>query len=682
MLNWYDWHTVNERLQGRLYALTRGKPFRLRLDPKFPTGYCDLENKIVGINPLAFNDVFTADGLDGAELDEANFLMSRALTGHEALHTEYTDSQALREACHNPATKHLWNILEDARIEGIGAEQSHVSRLLFKLLRRSLVAEMPEFTDPDCTDPGSWFYLLMRWRCGLRIPEISDEARKLWRQVRTIAENSLYARDSWDVLTSAREIAKITGIGKRKPKSQTQKDMENVMNKASSGMNGSSRPKANPRQKPEPKPDDTDETNDDQQSQPDSDQNQQSGSSNSDSQPDDNSDDQSRGAGSDQDDTEAASDNDEDSVDPESDPSSQDSSGNRDDADGDDTTRSQDKGDDQSDGISSPDDIDDDDGDQSQPQAAVANPSDADDNDSDEDAGENPEDLKDLLKSVGDQVRDKLSDVVPQGNPQELLVAGARDGRKPAIVAAPYMDLLDKAMPIAQELERELKGEDPKAVQGPSRHAGRFKARYYVRDAEQPFAQVRYHGMKTPQMALTLILDRSVSMEANIDDLRIMAMAIYLVCEKLRIPLAIWVLEGQVHLKRFDEWGPHVLAKIAGIEANTYTTMMPTILDACAELVKRPEMLKQVILIHDGSPGDSQAVTDWSHQISDFGLFCMYIMPEQQYTEIYHPNRRRFDEVLSGLFGARRYAVAKVKDMSKFWCSHIRTKRKAYSVPV
>ena len=41
-MHWYDWHTVTERLQGRAYALTRGGPYRVILDPGTPTGVCDL----------------------------------------------------------------------------------------------------------------------------------------------------------------------------------------------------------------------------------------------------------------------------------------------------------------------------------------------------------------------------------------------------------------------------------------------------------------------------------------------------------------------------------------------------------------------------------------------------------------------------------------------------------------
>ena len=89
-MNWYDWHTVTERLQGRSYALTRGRPYRVVLDPATHTRTCDFTNKHLLINPNLFSDVLENMGFSGAKLDEANFLVSRAITGHEALHVLYS----------------------------------------------------------------------------------------------------------------------------------------------------------------------------------------------------------------------------------------------------------------------------------------------------------------------------------------------------------------------------------------------------------------------------------------------------------------------------------------------------------------------------------------------------------------------------------------------------------------
>ena len=50
-MHWHDWHTVTERLQGRAYALTRGQPYRVVLDPGTETGVCDFSQKRIGLAP-------------------------------------------------------------------------------------------------------------------------------------------------------------------------------------------------------------------------------------------------------------------------------------------------------------------------------------------------------------------------------------------------------------------------------------------------------------------------------------------------------------------------------------------------------------------------------------------------------------------------------------------------------
>lgn len=100
-------------------ALTRGRPYKVILDPNTPTGCCDFTNKQILINPNLFSDAFEQMGFAGAKLDEANFLVSRAITGHEALHTLYSDPAVVLSASSNPDLKMALNLLEDAKIEKI-----------------------------------------------------------------------------------------------------------------------------------------------------------------------------------------------------------------------------------------------------------------------------------------------------------------------------------------------------------------------------------------------------------------------------------------------------------------------------------------------------------------------------------------------------------------------------------
>lgn len=145
-MHWYDWHTVTERLQGRSYALTRGRPYKVVLDPLTPTGVCDFTNKRISINPSLFDDVFRKRGLSGDALDRANFLVSRAVTGHEALHVVYSDPAVAHAASSSPLLKTVMNLLEDARIEKIGSEISHVSKVLFRFVNKIAAGDMETFT--------------------------------------------------------------------------------------------------------------------------------------------------------------------------------------------------------------------------------------------------------------------------------------------------------------------------------------------------------------------------------------------------------------------------------------------------------------------------------------------------------------------------------------------------------
>lgn len=74
----------------------------------------------------------------------------------------------------------------------------------------------------------------------------------------------------------------------------------------------------------------------------------------------------------------------------------------------------------------------------------------------------------------------------------------------------------------------------PRASTAADRYSGRFKARYYIRNAEALFAKKKNIGIARA-------------------------------CDELDIPLDIWVLEGVANIKSFDEHGPQVYARIAGI---------------------------------------------------------------------------------------------------------------------
>lgn len=167
-------------------------------------------------------------------------------------------------------------------------------------------------------------------------------------------------------------------------------------------------------------------------------------------------------------------------------------------------------------------------------------------------------------------------------------------------------------------------------------------------------------------------------MEDVQEELRVMSMAITMACETLQIPLSIWALEGQVHIKSFDEHGPQVLAKLAGIKAETLTRVMPTIRDAAKELSARPETLKQIVMVHDGMPSDRTDFIEWRTGLRDIGMFCMFIVQQAGY-EAYRQAPEQLRENMDSLIGPRSYAIAPVSDIAKHWCSFVRNTRNRHS---
>lgn len=623
-LHWYDWHTVTERLQGRSYALTRGRPYRVILDPNTSTGTCDFTNKQILINPNLFSDVFESMGLVGTKLDEANFLVSRAITGHEALHVLYSDPAVVMSASGNADLKMVLNLLEDARIEKIGSGMSHVSKTLFGFLNRIAASQLPKFTDLTLEDAYSVLSLLLRWRLGASIPALDGPAAKTWIKVLRLARQALYAADCDEVLRLARKIVKIIGLNQEKRRdSDALKQTEDVMSRMQSGMSGSDghQPLPNPlAPEDEQEPAKSEDTNDGQPGDDAGDrdtadgpsgQSEQAEQENPDSGELDGSDNDSQGTGEDGDDEIVHSVHSE----------------------------------------------------CPQPMSA--------------------EEVKQLVEDTAMQVSEDLSTLVPGGsrNNDSQTVAKAQPYRGRGysdIYASPYIHYLPIAAPIAAEIIRDLKAENPRAVTGPSQYPGRFKARYFVRDSAKPFAAQHFRGISTPEMALTLILDRSGSMEDVIEELRVMAIAITMACEMLQIPLSIWALEGQVHIKSFDEHGPQALAKLAGIKAETLTRVMPTIRDAVKELSARPEALKQIVLIHDGMPSDRTDFIEWRTGLRDIGMFCMFIMQQDDY-EAYRQAPEQLRENMDALIGPRCYAIAPVTDIAKHWCLFVRNKRSTHS---
>jgi hypothetical protein len=278
---------------------------------------------------------------------------------------------------------------------------------------------------------------------------------------------------------------------------------------------------------------------------------------------------------------------------------------------------------------------------------------------------------------------DKATDVLDNDEMTKVIEANLSfENSAFNITPQPYMDILNDAKPLVHQIVKELKLPDPRASTAADKYSGRFKARYWVRNPEAPFARKKNVGIDVPPMALSLILDRSGSMINMISSLKLAAIAIARACEELNISLDIWVLEGSAQIKSFDERGPQVYARIAGIRAAGGTDMIPTLLAAQESLAKRPEPLKQMLLIHDGVPDGFEITKELLSSKEFIGLYAMYVVPPFEDHELSDRYIQHGKECMSRLFDPRQFTVAPINRVFLEWANFMKIFRSRYATSI
>lgn len=298
----------------------------------------------------------------------------------------------------------------------------------------------------------------------------------------------------------------------------------------------------------------------------------------------------------------------------------------------------------------------------------------------DDDAdGDSEGDINEQLSKVVNASKEDLSKLISGLDKEEALIARIAGGNSdtiPDVVAKPYVHLMSRAVEVSACIKRELVTRSAYTEESAS-VSGRFKTRYYLRDNDLPFSCRTVTGESTPAIAISLVLDRSGSMQDIIEHVHVLSMGIYLACEDLKIPLEIRALEGNVSIKSFDEHGPQILAKIAGIEASTGTKMGPTLRAASRSLLSRNEEVKEFIVIHDGLPFDNDAVTKVRELLAarDVHMFGIYTN-----MSIGNENIGCRNQALTYLFGARNFVEASPVRCVDAWCTHVKNAQQMHTV--
>lgn len=177
---------------------------------------------------------------------------------------------------------------------------------------------------------------------------------------------------------------------------------------------------------------------------------------------------------------------------------------------------------------------------------------------------------------------------------------------------APFIAVEDAAHPLAWALIQRMQEERPESRPTPHEYRGRFNVRQELRSPETP-CLVRDDPARRPRsLALAVLLDRSGSMQAMNQKVRLATMALSLACEGLEVPLRVWQFGGNetppdhdlvVDLAPGSPLSDEDKALIAGYEGTTGSEMLSWCLpEASGWLTGRPERLKALIVVHDGEP--------------------------------------------------------------------------------
>ena len=197
----------------------------------------------------------------------------------------------------------------------------------------------------------------------------------------------------------------------------------------------------------------------------------------------------------------------------------------------------------------------------------------------------------------------------------EVVPNDSRAGRgSHTIEPKPYVDLEERAAPLAWQLIEELSLEAVAVKPEPAERGGRFSVRQYLRDGSSPFLTPE-DDVDTPRsLAVRLVIDHSTSMnhwqggKTRIEGVAEAAMMLHLACEELGIDHQIAVTPQQTVLADAGS-GERGKALIAGmVPAQTgHEDVAVAIRQRSEELEAGGAEIRLLFVLHDGYPNDDAA---------------------------------------------------------------------------
>jgi hypothetical protein len=204
------------------------------------------------------------------------------------------------------------------------------------------------------------------------------------------------------------------------------------------------------------------------------------------------------------------------------------------------------------------------------------------------------------------------SEAKPEPFDGELLPDDHKAGHGSSrIEPKPYLELEERAAPLAKELIEELSPELAPEEPEPAEQGGRLSVRQYLRDRERPFLVREDESRLPPTLALRVVVDHSTSMNfsragrVRIESVAEGAMMLHLACTALGIDHQVAVTPQQTVLAELRS-GERGKALIAGmVPAQTgWEDIAVAVKRHGEELMQAGADIRLVFVLHDGYPND------------------------------------------------------------------------------
>jgi hypothetical protein len=204
---------------------------------------------------------------------------------------------------------------------------------------------------------------------------------------------------------------------------------------------------------------------------------------------------------------------------------------------------------------------------------------------------------------------------------------------------APYLELEEKVRPQAARLAGALQEPRPEQSLAPHEYHGRYSFRQEIRTPDRPHLSRQEASQAARSLALYVLVDRSGSMIRFEQSIREALMIIYLAASQVAIPIGIAYFgeddlsPGELPLLADPITIERTVAEIAPPSGGHPEAVKALIAGYCgwsseeyldwglrkaeAELRKRPERLRVLLILHDGDPVfHTRTLSDWDLSLS------------------------------------------------------------------